>query len=360
MAASRVRQITVAVAYVLGVAAFCEGVARLALALPSFARRVEGRDDASWRRRWLARQEQQAGGVYYGFDVHHPVRGWAVRPNVRDLVVFGDRVLNTNSAGARGVREHVQPKPPGVLRILVFGDSFTFGDEASDDETYAHALGELLPGVEVVNLGVHGYGHDQMLLYLREVGAGYQPDVVLLGFVADDMERNLLGFRDFAKPRFVLRGGRLELRGTPVPTPAEALAQEWRRSRLLEVFGMLHNAWLWRSGRAQEQQQALTLAILDEFRAEVERLGARPAYVYLPVYGEISKADMAMTRRERFFFAYCRERGIQSMYLRPFFLRRQKAGASFKTFGHWSALEHRVAAEGIRAYLLEKGLVASR
>jgi hypothetical protein len=51
-----------------------------------------------------------------------------------------------------------------------------------------------------------GYEHDQMPLYLEEVGAGFQPDVVLLGFVHLDMERNLLGFSDFATPWFTLCG----------------------------------------------------------------------------------------------------------------------------------------------------------
>jgi hypothetical protein len=46
------------------------------------------------------------------------------------------------------------------------------------------------------------------------------------------------------------------------------------------------------------------------------------------------------------------------MYLRPFFLQKMKEGASLKTYGHWGPLEHRVAAEGIRAYLVDKSLVS--
>jgi hypothetical protein len=64
-----------------------------------------------------------------------------------------------------------------------------------------------------------------------------------------------------------------------------------------------------------------------------------------------------MTERERFFFSYCRERGIQSIYLSPFFQKRLREGADLSPYGHWRALEHATAAEGIRAYLLEKGLL---
>ena len=342
--------------YLLATLAACEGLARLAFSWTPFVQRVEGRDDASWRLRWARRQAEQPT-LYYGFDVHHPVRGWAVRPGVRDLRAFGDRLVNTNSEGLRGRREYASPRPAGVPRILVFGDSFTFGDEVGDDETYCHFLQQLLPHTEVLNLGVHGYGHDQMLLYLREAGPRFRPDVVLLGFVYDDMERNLLGFRDFAKPRFELRGARLELRGTPVPSPHELRAREWRQLRLLDLASMLRSAWDWRSGAAGERMRELTTALLDEFRAEAERLGARPAFAYLPVYGELDKPDLTMTRRERFFFGYCRERGVQSMYLQRFFLQRKRAGESLKLYGHWSAREHRIAAEGMAAYLVEKGLV---
>ena len=111
----------------------------------------------------------------------------------------------------------------------MLGDSFTFGEDVGDDETYSHHLEQLLPGTEVINLGVHGYGHDQMLIYLREEGVRYRPDVVILGFLTGDMERNVLSFRDYAKPRFVLDGGKLALRNSPVPPPAEmAAAEKWR------------------------------------------------------------------------------------------------------------------------------------
>ena len=82
-----------------------------------------------------------------------------------------------------------------------------------------------------------------------------------------------------------------------MPSPAELLAGEWRRSRFVDLLTMLRGAWLWRSGRAQARMQTLTVAILDEFRTEVERLGARPAFAYLPVYGEISKPEMSMPSR---------------------------------------------------------------
>jgi hypothetical protein len=53
--------------------------------------------------------------------------------------------------------------------------------------------------VYYINMGVHGYGHDQMLILFGEEGVKYEPDIVILGFLPLDMARNVLKFRDFAK-----------------------------------------------------------------------------------------------------------------------------------------------------------------
>jgi hypothetical protein len=343
--------------YALALGLVFEGASRLALSSPAFLARVSANDDPSWRLRWIARQDG-VPRLHYEIDEWHPARGWALKVNLRDVPVQRGKTLSSNSRGVRGHREHADVRPPGITRILVLGDSFTFGEDVGDDETYSHHLEALLPATEVVNLGVHGYGHDQMLIYLREVIGRYRPDVVILGFMTGDMERNVLSFRDYAKPRFVLDDGRLALRNSPVPPPSELLAAEGRRSRFADVLEMLWLRYRWKSGAISEETRALTLAILDEMKAAIEAAGARPAFAYLPAYGEIDRTDPGMTGQERFFFSYCRRRGIQSMYLRPHFIAKMKEGATFKTHGHWGPLEHRVAAEGIRAYLVDKKLLS--
>ena len=344
-------------AYGLAIAVLFEAASRAALSNEAFFRRVSANDDPSWRLRWVA-SHGATGRLSYEIDEWHPGRGWALKANLRGVPVQRGKTLSSNSRGVRGTAEHPDVKPPGTTRILVLGDSFTFGEDVGDDETYSHHLQSMLPRAEVINLGVHGYGHDQMLLYLREVIGHYRPDVVLLGFLTGDMERNVLSFRDYAKPRFVLEGGRLALRNSPVPPPGELMAAERWRSRFADVLRMVWLRYRWKSGAIPEETRALTLAILDEMKAIIEAAGARPAFAYLPAYGEIDRTDPAMTGQERFFFAHCRRRGIQSLYLRPHFLRRLEEGVSFKTHGHWGPLEHRTAAEGIRAYLVDRRLVS--
>jgi hypothetical protein len=105
--------------------------------------------------------------------------------------------------------------------------------------------------------------------------------------------------------------------------------------------------------------KSLTLAILDEIATVARAAGAQVAFAYLPVWGEHMKTDRDFTPRERFFFDYCRERGVPALYLRPFFLDRLRAGQTMRRYGHWGALEHQIAAEGIAASLLKQDLLGA-
>jgi hypothetical protein len=86
--------------------------------------------------------------------------------------------VSSNSTGIRGKTEYSYNKIPGKARILILGDSFTFGGEVSDNETYPFYLQQMVPNCEAINFGVYGYGHDQMLVYLKEEGLKYKPDII--------------------------------------------------------------------------------------------------------------------------------------------------------------------------------------
>jgi hypothetical protein len=345
------------VLYLMAVLAFLEAGARLALSSEAFLRRVAAEDDASERLRWIQARKHKSQVAYF-FDEYHPTRGWALRPGLQELRVFGDRRLSSNSKGVRGRDEHTASKDPSRTRIVVLGDSFSFGEEVSDDETYASQLEARTPGAEVLNLGVHGYGHDQMLVYLREEGLSYRPDVVLLGFTEIDMTRNLLAFRDYAKPRFELQAGRLELRGSPVPTPEAVLDAEPWHSKLMDLLRMLRARGEARSGATERRAQNVTAAILDELSRAAAASGAKPILAYLPVEDELGRSDLTPTDRQRFFLDYCKARRVPCLDLRPAFLAYAQSGHALRTRGHWGAAEHRVAAQSLQVGLREQGLLA--
>src|SRR5688572_10189868 len=62
--------------------------------------------------------------------------GWTWRPSSSSE----DGQYAINALGARGPREYGRAPAAGKRRILTFGDSFTFGDEAPADATFQRQL----------------------------------------------------------------------------------------------------------------------------------------------------------------------------------------------------------------------------
>ena len=96
--------------------------------------------------------------------------------------MWDNKLLNTNNRGLRGERYYDYQKPKDKLRILILGDSFTFGDEVSDNETWPAVL-EKIANKKVVNGGVFGYGIDQSFLRMKVLVAKYNPDIVIFSFI---------------------------------------------------------------------------------------------------------------------------------------------------------------------------------
>jgi hypothetical protein len=212
----------------------------------------------------------------------------------------------------------------------------------------------------VLNLGVHAYGHDQMLLYLKEEGVKYQPDVVLLGFVWLDIYRSLWTFDSFAKPKFELRRGGLHLTHVPVPTPDSVLAQELYRSKALDILLTLREKLRWSLGTNEKRARELTEAILGDMVATARGIGAVPVIVYLPVADEVESPEQPLTAREHYLYSFCQEQRNPCLFLRPRFQEAIKQGLNYDPRSHWNAEVHRTAAQGIRNFLLANGLVSTQ
>ena len=124
---------------------------------------------------------------------------YAIRTNVPDAEYThttpdGQWDYHINSRGLRDTREFEYAKPDDQLRILVLGDSYTLGFEVGQDESYAAVLERDLKqhriNAQVINAGVSGFSNAEALIYLREEGLRYQPDIVVLGFYINDLSDN--------------------------------------------------------------------------------------------------------------------------------------------------------------------------
>jgi hypothetical protein len=109
---------------------------------------------------------------------------------------FAGVPVRINNLGFRDRQDYDLAKPPGTFRILVLGDSVTFGHGSHFETTYPYLLEQRLeewrPSTnwQVWNLGVPGYNTRQELRYLQEVGATFEPDLVIVGFYPNDFDGN--------------------------------------------------------------------------------------------------------------------------------------------------------------------------
>jgi hypothetical protein len=108
--------------------------------------------------------------------------------------------VNTNRRfmrpkNARGYRdqERTLAKPPGVHRVVSFGDSFAWGASVEFEDAYPQRLERGLrrrrrEPWQVVNLALPGMNTVDEAAQLETEGMAYGPDLVLLGYVLNDSE----------------------------------------------------------------------------------------------------------------------------------------------------------------------------
>ncbi|HKV07572.1 MAG TPA: SGNH/GDSL hydrolase family protein [Thermoanaerobaculia bacterium] len=153
---------------------------------------------------------------YVTFD---PVLGWTVRPNGKKPT------YRANSVGIRSQREYALEPAPGIVRIAAFGDSFTHCDGMKAGWTWQEVLEGSDPRLEVMNFGVPGYEPGQAFLRYQQLGPRFHPQIVLIGFMSENISRVVNAYRPFyfprsgipfSKPRFGLEGGKLVLYENPI------------------------------------------------------------------------------------------------------------------------------------------------
>lgn len=123
--------------------------------------------------------------------------------------------------------------PPGIdAPILAVGDSYTFGDEVGDNETWPAQL-QRLTGRAVLNAGVSGHGFDQIVLRAEALAPFYRPDAIVVAFIADDIRRiEMRRLWSADKPYFDLDKDTPILRNVPVPprSAPNATLSFWQRT----------------------------------------------------------------------------------------------------------------------------------
>jgi hypothetical protein len=210
-----------------------------------------------------------------GFFLSDPVRGQRLAPGYDGW--FAGVPVHINSLELRDPREYELRKGPRTFRILVLGDSVTFGHGSVYAHTYPLLLEERLKAWrrdvdwQVWNAAVPGYNTTQELAHLLEVGDRFQPDLVLVGFFDND----LTGNEPIRRP------------SGPVKAAFNLLSFARRHVYSLEFYKQVYLSALWR------------LSGSNQYRLRVQHLGTEESL--LSRASDVStRPEQALTRFERF------------------------------------------------------------
>ena len=129
-----------------------------------------------------------------GLFLSDAVRGQRFAPNYDGW--FAGVPVHINNLGFRDPRDYSLAKGPHTFRIIVLGDSVTFGHGSVYEHTYPYLLEQKLKqwradvDWQVWNLAVPGYNTSQELAHLLEVGPGFAPNLVIIGLFDNDLVDN--------------------------------------------------------------------------------------------------------------------------------------------------------------------------
>jgi hypothetical protein len=249
---------------------------------------------------------------------YDPDLGWVHTPGLRLPDFYGPgRSLTINSQGFRGERDIPARVPPGRLRIVCSGDSFTLGYGVGDDETWCAQLAARDPRFESVNMGQGGYGIGQAYLWYARDGLRLEHQVHVFAFITADFARMLSErFQGYGKPVFRVREDELVTENLPVPRASYVVP--WLVSRR-EALEELRSLQLLRSllkrlrpppapDASHEDLPRVASRIFSALQRLNAQKGSELVLAYLPVRGEYRGA--LDERLPRFVRKAARARGI--------------------------------------------------
>jgi lysophospholipase L1-like esterase len=164
---------------------------------------------------------------FSGSTIRDPVVGRLPKPGI----VVHEPFAGLFTIGEHSVRLNRNPAVPERPMIVAVGDSFTFGQDVGDSDSWPAALERLL-GSRVVNGGVNAFGLDQTVLRGERLSEIFAPELLIVGFIPHNVMRcEFSFFLGHPKPYFELDGD--GLREHPPPVPGSWFAPI--RDRLLSI-----------------------------------------------------------------------------------------------------------------------------
>ncbi len=137
-----------------------------------------------------------------------PLLGYSHLEN--QMITFRSEGYSRSLINPMGFRDRIYavPKPPGVKRVCITGDSMTMGLEVPLSATYPKLLEKRFQAegknIEVVNCGMSGTGTGQQFLGWRQSISRLQPDMLIIGYHLGDTDDNVGGGTNPPRPTFLV------------------------------------------------------------------------------------------------------------------------------------------------------------
>lgn len=294
--------------------------------------------------------------------------------------------VSINSLGMRG--PEVGSKQTGEFRILVLGDSFTFGHGVAWEDTFVALLEERLrsrrPETIVLNGGVSGYGPVDELTWLEHYGLPLQPDLVLVAVCLgndfkDAMAREITDKVATDIPEAAQRHGisrflflrshlyRLVVRATPIKLRLFlGFSEPWTAVYMRDAIEYHQEP---PEGKALESRKITRAAFEGMSKLATER-GFRVAAMLIPndfhlvpelwnrllSYAGLEPGSYAPDVPERYFEKMLGELEIPVLDLSPLVAAALEKGEKlhYRSDPHWTPAGHHLAAEALDRFLSEQ------
>jgi lysophospholipase L1-like esterase len=257
-----------------------------------------------------------------------------------------------NSLGFRD-RDHSIEKPEGMFRILGLGDSFTYGVGAAFEDTYLYNLERMLnnrkhehPEIEIIKCGVPRFFPEPERLLLEHYGLNYDPDLVLIGLLPNDIIDTHLGL-DAVK---VSDNGYLITNAT-----SEITNRLYTNSH---IFRIIFQKFFSHNNPSEIEKVNAEKKIKEEYLKMVKlanQIDAKIVLIHIPQRGPWDDNARGIASR---FAEWSSLHNIPFIDVLP---AMEKASQNqvlyWKKDGHCNAAGYRVIAETIFSHLVENNLV---
>ncbi len=239
---------------------------------------------------------------YYQASWHRPAPslGWVCNDN--EKIKFANEKYNRqkifyrrNPQGFRCEADFdALDATPKKKRVMLLGDSFIFGVYLQENETLQAALAEKLgSSYQFCNMGIPGWGIDQMYMAYKKYRDLIQPDVVILLYIDDNINRTFQAFRlaeGMNKPCFTVKDNQL----VPRQDDGHSLFEILCFKSIL--FNVLYKKYeLYESTRVVK-------AIFSEFRQSTSKRQTKFVVLRLPYEEHVLSGNMAEKRSFSKFF----------------------------------------------------------